>query len=109
MQPPFFRAGITRDQAQGQRLEALDSVAGAAPRPAAGEGGRARATPRLGEIHSERILAEPEIRGERAQQRGILGRSTAPGAGKGEQQRVEPFALRAAAEDVQPIADLQLL
>ena len=65
--------------------------------------------PGFGQVEIERVLAESEIGGQRAQQRGVLRRAAAAGAGERDQQFVEPRTLGALAEDVQPVADLQFL
>ena len=70
---------------------------------------RPRPRPLFGEIDCQRVAAEIEIGGERAQQRLVSPPVAAPGAGDRQQQRGELVAGRAAAEDVQPVADLQFL
>ena len=80
-----------------------------APRGREGRAAAGRGRPGLGKIQGERVLAEVEIGGQGAQQRGVLGGGAAAGPGEGDQQRVEPLARGAAAEDVEPVADLQFL
>src|ERR1700752_3048162 len=108
MRPARFRRYFTRNETQGQRLQTLDRVPAAAPRRGTGDRGRPRPGPGLGRIFAERILAEAEIVSERPQQRGILRPRAAARAGKSDQKRVQPLALRTFPEDVQPVAYLQL-
>ncbi len=74
-----------------------------------GERLRPRPRPGLGELQHQRVDAEAEIGGERAQQRLGFRTRAPPRAGEGEQQRVSPFAHRAFAQDMEPVADLQFL
>src|SRR5205814_3853907 len=69
---------------------------------------RFRARPGIGGIERERV-AEVEIGGERADQRLVLWRTASPRARNREQQFIETFAGRALAENMQPVADLQIL
>src|SRR5205823_11638696 len=62
----------------------------------------------LGGIECERV-AEIEIDGECADQRLIPRVRAAPRSRTRQQEAVEPLALRALAEHVEPIADLQIL
>ena len=92
--PARLGRNLAGDEAQRQRLQALDRVAGIAPPPRTGEHRRTRPPPRLGQVKSQRILAEIEIGGQGAQQRGVLGGRATAGPGKGDQQGVEPLGLR---------------
>ena len=101
---------LARDEAQRQRLQPLDRVAGGAParalslrtarrsRRIAGRGAPAdlesasaagRPGPRLGQIQHQRVGAEIEIGGERAQQRLVLRPAAAPRPRDRDQQRIE--------------------
>src|SRR5947208_491237 len=69
---------------------------------------RFRAGPGIGGIERERV-AKAEIGGERADQRLVLWRTASPRARNREQQFIETFGGRALAENMQAVADLQIL
>src|SRR5947207_9251439 len=69
---------------------------------------RGRARPGFGGIEDERV-AKAEIGGERADQRLVRWHAASPRARNREQQFIETFAGRALAENMQPVADLQIL
>src|SRR5205814_4220187 len=69
---------------------------------------RFRAGPGFGGIERERV-AKAEIGGERADQRLVLRSTASPRARYRKQQLIEPLPSGALAENMQPIADLQIL
>ncbi len=108
--PAGFRPGLAGDQPAGEQLQALDRVAFGPPGAGAGQHRRARAGPRLAEGGPEGVPVERQIGGQGPQQRRVAGLA-APSrhARQGHQQVGERVAFGRAAEDVQPVADLQLL
>ncbi len=109
---PFRWAGGIGQERFGQDLEALDGVAGGPPgaRRERSEDGGLGPVPGGGEIAGERIEApEAEIVGECPQERAGARAVAAVDAKKRHHQLAPGGAFGARAEDVQPVADLQLL
>src|SRR5262249_42339426 len=98
------------DEPLGQHLEPLDGVAGRAPWAVAAEASRARPIPGLAQDSRQRIEAETEIVGERADERGVLALAAAARQARERDQQIgELLATWRNAEDMQAVADLQLL
>ena len=90
-------------------LQPLDGISRAAPGGAVGEGLRSRATPGVAERGRERVDAEGEIVGERAQQRGLAGAGAAHAPRDGAQELDTALGCGRDTEDMEAVADLHLL
>jgi len=106
--PGWLWIELVRNEPQGHRLQTLDCVPRVAPHPGAGEHRGTWPVPGAGGIKGERVLAEAEVAGQCVHQGGVLGGGAPTWPGKGGQERVQPFAFWAAAEDMKPVADLQI-
>ena len=97
------------DQAGCQGLQPLDGVSRAAPGRTVGEGLRPRASPGRAERGGQRVDAEGEIVGERAEQRGLAGTRAAHAPRDRAQQLDAALGRGRLTEDMEAVADLHLL
>jgi len=84
--PAGVRKKIAGDETGGQHFEPFDSVSGTAPSTVAGQRSGTASGPMFGRVHGQRVMTEPEIVRQRAQQRRIFCGTAAAGPGECDKQ-----------------------